>query len=158
MIRWSRNRQYYFQLHDTGYNIGLETSIRIKPLSSANLEIGYQNQRFLDNDMDLMPVNRVGQSDVKIWTFRGRYLITKDIFTRVFYQITNNAENFVQNNSFFEYEVRDRMSANFLLGWRYSPGSTLYLAYTEEWNERKSQSYISSNRILYIKISYLWSI
>ncbi len=160
IIQLSRNRQYYFQLHSTGYNRGLEGYLRMKPLSNAYLEAGFQNKIFLDEDKNLMPIQRFGQPDVKIWSLRARYLVTKDIFTRLFYQITNNAENLYRPDPltpFYEYQVRDRMSANFLIGWRFRPGSTLYLAYTEEWNEQNSKKFISTNRILYIKLSYLWS-
>jgi hypothetical protein len=109
-----------------------------------------------------MPNDEVGQSNVKIWSARGRYLFSKNIFTRLFFQHTNGAEDFaVQNGSVLiplQYEVWNRMSANLLLGWRFLPGSTAYVAWTEEWDRRDNPAYQSANRILYFKISYLWGL
>ncbi len=157
VIRRTQNRQYYFQTHSTGFSRGWETFIRVKPASNAFIEMGFQNQQFLDNDMNFMPVSIIGQPKVRIWSLRGRYLFTKDIFTRLFFQQTNGAEDFVKAGSYYEYQVWDRMSSNALLGWRFRPGSTLYLAYTEEWDKKVGDTYSSTNRILYLKLLYLWS-
>ena len=161
-IRADADRQYYFQTHSNGITRGVETYLRFKPYSNSFLELGFQNRQFLDDQDRFMPNNQIGQSNVRIWSARGRYLFSKNIFTRLFFQHTNGAEDFaVQNGSVLlplEYEVWNRMSGNILLGWRFLPGSTAYIAWTEEWDRRNTSSYQSANRILYFKISYLWGL
>jgi len=157
-VRWNYDSQYYFQTHTTGYNRGMEGYLLLKPLSNAFIELGFQNRLFLDTDQENMPVEKVGQSNMQIWSLRGRYLFSKNIFSRVFFQHTNGAEEFTPDSTgFYQYEVWKRMSANVLLGWRFRPGSTVYLAYTEEWDRRNTSNYQSANRILFFKFSYLWS-
>ncbi len=157
--RWENNSQYYFQTHNSGYNIGTKIYVMLKPLSNAFVEAGFENSRFLNSDKELMPISKVGQSDVRLWKLRGRYLFRKNVFLRVFSQYTNGAEDFFRNDStgFYEYQAWERVSSNVLLGWRFKPGSTFYLAYTEEWDRRYRRQYLSANRIIYFKISYLWS-
>lgn len=161
-IRADADRQYYFQTHSNGIIRGVETFLRLKPYSNAFLELGFQNRQFLDDEGRFMPNDRVGQSNIKIWSARGRFLFSKNIFTRLFFQHTNGAEDFAtQNGSIpipLSYEVWNRMSGNLLLGWRFLPGSTAYIAWTEEWDRRNSSSYHSANRILFFKISYLWGL
>ena len=160
-LKGTLDNQYYFQTHSTGFNRGFEGSLRLKPASNAYFELGYQKRKFLDDDKKFMPDSLIGQSNIQIYTIKGRYLLSRAVFSRFFYQYTNGAEDFVKDEGKiqfpFRYEVWDRMSANFLVGWRFSLGSTLYLAYTEEWDKRQTINFISSNRILYLKLSYLWS-
>jgi hypothetical protein len=156
------DRQYYFQTHSNGINRGVEAFLRLKPYPNAFLELGFQNRQFLDDEGRFVPNDLVGQSNIKIWSARGRYLFSKNIFTRLFLQHTNGAEDFVIQNGTtlipLRYEVWNRMSANFLLGWRFLAGSTAYIAWTEEWDRRETVSYRSVNRILFFKISYLWGL
>jgi hypothetical protein len=161
-LRWNDDSQYYFQTHNTGYSTGIEGSVRIKPLPSTLMELGVQNRKFLNDNRELMPTSLVGQSNILILSLRARYLFSRYIFSRLFVQHTNGAEEFQSMNGRvvfpLRYEVWDRLSANVLLGWRFSMGSTLYLAYTEEWEKRFTVNFRSSNRILYLKISYVWSL
>jgi hypothetical protein len=156
-LRVDRDKQYYFQIHSTGYNRGFSAFLTLKPRSNSYFEVGYQNRRFLDNEGDFMSNGLVGQSNVNIWNFRGRYLFTKNVFSRIFLQHTNGAEDFIIVNNQLQYEVWKRMGINILFGWRFRPGSKLYLAYTEEWDKRTSVNFLSVNRILFFKLSYLWS-
>jgi len=158
-FRWNYDSQYYFQTHTNGFNQGMEGAITLKPVSNAFLEVSYQRGLFLNQDGQRMPNEEVGQSDIRIFAVRGRYLFSKYVFSRAFFQHTNGAESWIVNDStgYYRYAVWPRMSGNFLLGWRFLPGSTLYLAYTEEWEKRISKKFISANRILFLKISYLWS-
>jgi len=160
-IRVESDRQYYFQTHSNGTSRGVESKLILKPYSKTFLEVGYQNRQFLDDEGRFQSNEQVGQSNVRIWSVRGRYLLSKSLFTRLYFQHTNGAEDFVtQNGSIvlpLQYEVWNRMSGNLLIGWRFKPGSTAYIAYTEEWDRRYSDTYSSANRVLYFKISYLWS-
>jgi hypothetical protein len=156
-LRIDGDKQYYFQTHSTGFNRGFSGFLTLKPRSNSYFEVGYQNRRFLDEERNLMPNDLVGQSNVNIWSIRGRYLFTKNIFSRIFFQYTNGAEDFILVNNQLQYEVWKRMSTNVLFGWRFRPGSTLYLAYTEEWDKRTTENFLSMNRILFFKLSYLWS-
>ncbi len=161
-LKGNYDTQYYFQLHQSGYNVGVETKIRIRPSSNMHLELGYKQTKFLDKEKNQIDKQLIGQSDIRIFTLRGRYLFTKNVFTRLFYQFTNGAEqaywgnNPVKNQPQLYYQVWDRMSANLLFGWRYLSGSTLYLVYTEEWDRFPGEKFQSGNRILFFKLSYLW--
>jgi hypothetical protein len=157
-VKGSFDKQYYFQNHTIGLNRGVEGYLKLKPASNAYFELGYQTRKFLDKDNKFMPDSLVGQSDVHIFNLRARYLFSQKLFSRLFFQITNAGEELVVKNDKLVYEVWDRMSANFLFGWRFSLGSTFYFAYTEEWDKRGRENYRSSNRIIYFKISYLWSL
>jgi hypothetical protein len=160
-VRGRSNSQYYFQTHTIGYNRGVESFLHFKPVSNAFLEVGYQTNQFLDGDRNLMPIELVGETSTNILLLRARYLFNKFIFSRLFLQHTNGAEDFVYQGEKVQfplrYEVWDRMSANLLFGWRFDLGSTIYLAYTEEWDKRNTIKFRSNNRILFLKISYLWS-
>ena len=138
----------------------METKLRLQPSSNLHLELGYKQTRFLDKEKKQIDKQLIGQSDIRIFTLRGRYLFTKNVFTRLFYQFTNGAElpYWIANKNTYQlqYQVWDRMSANLLFGWRYLPGSTLYLVYTEEWDRFPGENFKSSNRILFFKLSYWW--
>ena len=163
-LKWNFDSQYYFQTHTTGYNEGAEAELKIKPNSNSNLDFGFKRRWFFDRDRVRMPVARIGQSDVKISTVRGRYLFTREIFARGFLQFTNGAElpSFVflptEQRYQLYYDVWNRLSANVLFGWRFLPGSTLYLAYTQEWEDNLTRQLASTNRVFFFKLSYLWSL
>lgn len=159
-LRWNDDSQYYFQTHTVGFNQGIEGALKLKPLSSAHIEFSYQRRFFLDADHKKMPKEKIGQPDVNILAVRARYLFSKNIFLRGFFQYTNGAEELIPGSIFglFEYNVWSRLSGNFLIGWRFRPGSTLYFAYTEEWDKRSTKDYRTGNRIFFLKISYLWSL
>ena len=158
-VRGNYDRQYYFQTHDTGYNRGIKASLRLKPLSNLYFEIGHESRQFLNDKGELRSNNKIGQSFAKIYTCRMRYLFTKNLFTRGFFQWTNSADEFIETEEgFYEYAVWDRISGNVLIGWRFIQGSTAYFAYTEEWDKYETQGFYSANRILFFKISYRWSL
>ncbi len=158
----SQNRQYYFQTYSTGYDRGLLASVMVKPLSNTFFELSFERRMFLDDRFRYMPMEAIGQNDAQVWIFRGRYLFTRDVFARIFAQYTNGAEfyEYVQDASgdyYLRYTVFDRISANILLGWRFTPLSAAYLVYTEEWNNFRRAQLGSRNRILFFKLSYLFS-
>lgn len=158
----SYTNQYYFQTHTAGYSRGIDASLLVKPLSNWFFQLHFENRQFLDKENEFVPIRQIGQNDIRLFTFRSRYLFTKDIFSRAFVQFTNGAESvgaeFLPGGGFaLVYSVFDRLSANMLLGWRYNPGSTIYLAYTEEWDKMGVSDLTSRNRILFLKVSYLWS-
>jgi len=155
--------QYYFQTHTTGFTRGINTSLLVKPFSNWFFELHFENRQFLDKDNEFIPIKQIGQNDIRLFTFRSRYLFTKDIFSRAFVQFMNGAESvsaelLSSGDYALAYTVFDRLSANMLLGWRYNPGSTIYLAYTEEWDNMGVSDLTSRNRILFFKFSYLWSL
>ncbi|MEJ2635882.1 MAG: DUF5916 domain-containing protein [Calditrichia bacterium] len=163
-VRWNYDSQYYFQTHSVGNNEGFEGTVTFKPLSNAFIELGHKRRWFMDKERRFMPLKLTGQPDVRIWTMRARYLLTKNVFSRVFLQYTNGAEepfwttNELTGDWVLLYDVWDRISANLLIGWRFKPGSTIYLAYTEERDKRIQNSFDLNNRILFLKFSYWWSL
>lgn len=162
-IDLSYGNQYYYQTHTTGYTRGIKSSVLIKPFSNWFFELTYENRQFLDKENEFIPIVKIGQNDVRLFTFRSRYLLTKDIFSRAFIQFTNGAESvgyeyLPLGDLSLVYSVFDHLSANVLLGWRYNPGSTLYLVYTEAWDNLTTSDLKSSNRTLFFKFSYFWSL
>lgn len=154
--------QYYFQTHTVGFNRGLKADLLFKPVSNAFFEAGYELRQFLDNRHKPMPSELIGQDNDQIFSLRGRYLFTKNLFSRTFLQYTNGGEQFrfilnSQNQYELRYDVFDRVTADFVLGWRYRPGSTLFLVYTGEWNNLGGGSLSLNNRTILFKFSYLWS-
>jgi len=150
--------QYYFQTHSTGYNRGLKTALLFKPVSNGFFELSFEWRQFLDNERKLMPSDSIGQSNVRLYSFRGRYLFSKNVFSRAFVQFTNGSEFSELQGSNLSYTIFDRLSANVLLGWRFKPGSTLYLVYTEEWDNSLTKNLRTMNRIVFFKFSYLWNL
>jgi hypothetical protein len=153
--------QYYYQTHTAGKSRGVDASLLVKPLSNWFFELHFENRQFLDDKNKFIPIKQIGQNNIRLFAFRSRYLFTKDIFSRAFVQYSNGAESvgaeFFPTGGFrLLYSVFDRLSANMLLGWRYYPGSTIYLAYTEEWEGVSRLT--SRNRIFFFKFSYLWSL
>ncbi len=158
-IRWNWDTQYYFQTHSTGYNEGIEASVRVVPVPNASLELEHERRWFFNRNMQRIPVAVIGQSDNRIWALRGRYLFTKNFFSRLFFQYTNGAEGAYYNNAgMLRYFAWRRLSGNAMLGWRFQPGSTIYLAYTHEWDNFATTKLKSANHILYFKFSYFWSL
>ncbi len=153
--------QYYFQTYSVGRTLGGKLAVTIKPVSNAFFTFSYERRQFLNDSLQFMPQERIGQNDAQIWIAKGRYLITRDLFSRAFVQFTNAAEQYqwvlVNGNYQLRYTVYDRLSANLLLGWRFRPLSTAYLVYTEEWDNLNRTKLQSRNRILFFKISYLFT-
>ncbi|MFQ5584370.1 MAG: DUF5916 domain-containing protein, partial [Calditrichia bacterium] len=98
IVSYNYVKQYYFQLHATGFSQGFNASFYIKPVSNGFFELGYQNRQFLDKDKNFIPSSKIGQNDVRLFFLRGRYLFTKNIFSRTFVQFTNGAEFIKQFN------------------------------------------------------------
>ncbi len=152
--------QYYFQTYSVGRTLGGRLALTLKPLSNAFFTFSYERRRFLDDSLRLMPKDRIGQNDAQVWIAKGRYLFSRDVFSRAFVQFTNAAEQYewVRVNGQYQlrYQVYNRVTANVLLGWRFRPLSTAYLVYTEEWDDWNRTRLASRNRILFFKISYLF--
>ena len=155
--------QYYYQTHKTGTTRGIKSSILVKPISNWFFELTYEVRQFLNRDNKFIPIVQIGQNNIRLFTLRSRYLFTKDIFSRAFVQFTNGAESvgtelLSTGDHALAYTVFDHLSANVLLGWRYLPGSTLYLVYTEEWDNQATSDLSSRNRTFFFKFSYFWSL
>lgn len=73
------------------------------------------------------------------WLLRTGYHFNKNMFTKVFVQGNTQA---------------DWYTANFLFGFTFLPGSTLYLAYNSDYLE-VGRKLVTKNSIVFTKISFL---
>jgi len=84
-------------------------------------------------------------------SFRTTYLFRRDLFLRVFAQMGHNQINYLKT------EIEQNYLVSFLLGWEYNPKSNLFLAYNENW-ETKKKGLELGDRVIVMKISYLWNL
>jgi len=75
-------------------------------------------------------------------SLRAGYQFTKDMFAKIF----------LQGNGYADF-----YTANVLFGYTFLAGSTLYLAYNSDYLEVKDK-FNAVNRILFVKVSMLWSL
>jgi hypothetical protein len=108
----------------------------VKPLVNLELETNVNHQSQYQNNFK----DRI----YDIWIIDNwiKYQITKDIFTRIFFE---------SNLDSHQHQV------NFLIGYNYRPGSYLYLAYNEQRDNSAGKFWLK-NRVLMLKATYLWSI
>jgi len=108
----------------------------IKPLVNLELETDVNHQSQYQNNFKDRIYN--------IWIIDNwvKYQITKDIFTRIFFE---------SNLDSHQHQL------NFLVGYNYRPGSYLYLAYNEQRDNSAGRFWLK-NRVLMLKATYLWSI
>ncbi len=163
-LKANYDTQYYYQTHSVGNNKGLEGSLRFQPISNGFLELEYKQHWLIGRNKKILPVLTYGQTEIELWTVRTRYLLTRNLFSRAFVQYTNAADSIdygqptiVPDRWDLNIYPAHRLSANFMLGWRFRPGSTFYLAYTEEWDTRTTVHLQTKNRIVFAKLSYYWS-
>jgi hypothetical protein len=76
---------------------------------------------------------------------------TTTISNRILYAF--NTELFVK--SYIQWnDLEERLSANFLLGWEYRPGSDIYLVYNEIQDRFETPRLSPRDRILMLKWTY----
>jgi hypothetical protein len=84
-------------------------------------------------------------------SLRTTYLFTRDVFCRIFAQMGSSRTYYdviSTNKSYL-------LSA--LLGWEYSPRSHFFIAYNEDWRSSGGKFQLD-DRVIVIKISYLWNL
>lgn len=108
----------------------------VKPLVNLELETNVNHQSQYQNDFKDTIYN------IWILDYWVKYQVTKDIFTRIFFE---------SNLDSHQHQL------NFLIGYNYRPGSYLYLAYNEQRDNSTGKFWLK-NRVLMLKATYLWSI
>jgi hypothetical protein len=108
----------------------------VKPLVNLELETNVNHESQYQNDFK----DRI--HNVWILDHWLRYQITKDIFTRLFFE---------SNLDSHQHQL------NFLIGYNYFPGSYLYLAYNEQ-RDNSAGEFKLKERVLMLKATYLWNI
>jgi hypothetical protein len=108
----------------------------VEPLVNLELETNINHQSQYQNDYKDRVCN--------IWILDNwvRYQITKDIFARIFFE---------SNLDSHQHQL------NFLIGYNYFPGSYLYLAYNEQ-RDNSAGEFKLKERVLMLKVTYLWNI
>ncbi|MDP2959921.1 MAG: DUF5916 domain-containing protein, partial [candidate division Zixibacteria bacterium] len=108
----------------------------VKPLVNLELETNINHQSQYQNDFKDRIYN------IWILDYWVRYQVTKDIFTRIFFE--SNLDSHQQQ-------------LNFLVGYNYFPGSYLYLVYNEQRDNSAGKFWLKE-RVLMLKATYLWNI
>lgn len=97
--------------------------------------------------------NPNGETDGKFLSnsLRVTYLLTRDVFFRLFTQAFWNQTHYNQTETSRRYLISG------LIGWEYSPKSHFFLAYNEDWDTLEGRLRLD-DRVIVVKISYLWNL
>ena len=135
---------YNFAQQGVGRQCQMALGITLRPRSNCTIEINsnYAQSLTLYNRID----GRFFASSLRL-----TYLFRRDLFLRIFGQIGKERRNYGKIENLRDYLV------SFLFGWEHSPKSHLFLAYNENWRTEKVTVGLE-NRVMVLKISYLWNL
>ncbi|MDE0686445.1 MAG: DUF5916 domain-containing protein [Candidatus Poribacteria bacterium] len=135
---------YNFSQKYVGKQSGFNLSGTLRPKNNLTFELttGYAQTS-----------NPDGETDGKFLanSFRVTYLLTRDLFCRLFAQALWNRMYYDQREISLKYLI------SFLVGWEYSPKSHFFIAYNEDWDTSADRLRFS-DRVIVAKISYLWNL
>ncbi|MFC1724325.1 DUF5916 domain-containing protein [candidate division KSB1 bacterium] len=147
------NSPYFFNFqhaqgkYRTGYSWSYNSMFRIKPNDRINVQISYNKSlaKLVNTE-----TNNLDKSYYEVWRTKFYYHFNPDLHARVIFQYS---------------DMDKRLNTYYLLAYNFRPKSFLYLAYTERFDEspyvnRFGEEIIprfgSSNKVLQLKLSYLW--
>lgn len=139
-INYNQGQTYIYKDKQTRTEAGSYRSLSLwavmKPLVNLELESNVNHLSQYQNNF------RDRVNNIWILDYWVRYQVTKNIFTRIFFE---------SNLDSHQHQL------NFLVGYNYRPGSYLYLAYNEQRDNSAGKFWLK-NRVLMLKATYLWSI
>ena len=143
-IDLSQGNFYNFAQQGIGRQRQVVLGGTIRPRSNCTIEINSNHAQ------SLTTYNRI---DGRFFasSLRLTYLFRRDVFVRIFGQIGKERRNYGQIQNLRNYLV------SFLFGWEYSPKSHLFLAYNGNWQTEEVTVELE-NRVMVLKISYLWNL
>jgi hypothetical protein len=115
-----------------GKKQSLSLGSQYKPSGKLSLFFRYGHNR-IELPADIFHTN--------VFSTRLRYSFTTDFFVKLFAQWN---------------DTRERISANWLLSYRYSPGSDLFIVYDHAWDT--SNGLKTETQTLLAKVTYFWSL
>ena len=121
----------------TGKNTRIGLSGNITRIPRFKFEVDY-NYNFIDLPEGNFHTNTVG--------LRLFYFFSTELYFKSYIQL---------NDDKLSYEGREKVVANFLLRWIYSPGSNFYLVYNDARLLAPGRNEIS-NRTLMAKATFFW--
>ena len=143
LISFSHNQGKY----RTGYSWSYYNSARIRASGRVNIELSYR--RSLAKLVNTETQN-LDHHKYEVWRSKLNYCFNTDLNTRVIFQYSG---------------MEKRLDTYYLLAYNFRPKSFLYIAYTERFDEtsfidnagiERFPKFSSSNKILQIKLSYLF--
>jgi hypothetical protein len=139
-INYNQGQTYIYKDKQTRTEAGSYRSLSLwavmKPLVNLELESNVNHLSQYQNNF------RDRVNNIWILDYWVRYQVTKDIFTRIFFE---------SNLDSHQHQL------NFLIGYNYYPGSYLYLAYNEQRDNSAGKFWLKQ-RVLMLKATYLWNI
>jgi len=135
---------YNFSQKYVGKQRGFNLSGTLRPKNNLTFELttGYARTSNPDDETD---------GKFLANSLRVTYLLTRDLFFRLFAQA-------VWNRMYYDQpETSRRYFISFLVGWEYSPKSHFFIAYNEDW-DNLGEKLRFSDRVIVGKVSYLWNL
>lgn len=135
---------YNFSQKYVGGQRGFNLSGTLRPKNNLTFELttGYAQTSNPDDQTD---------GEFLANSLRVTYLLTRDLFFRLFAQAVWNRMYYNQP------ETSRRYLISFLVGWEYSPKSHFFIAYNEDW-DTLGERLRFSDRVIVGKVSYLWNL
>ncbi|HEY8563408.1 MAG TPA: carbohydrate binding family 9 domain-containing protein [Pyrinomonadaceae bacterium] len=127
----------------SGDQLFIESSFRYQPTTAFQTQLNYNKVRLVRND-----TGRVAFDD-NIFSSRSTYQFSRDLFARLRLDYST---------------ISERIRPQFVFGWTPSPGKTLYVGYSDNFNYYGRNPYTgdperglhSNGRTFFIKMSYLF--
>ena len=143
-IKYRASDFYNFVRLEVDKQRQLSLASTVRPLSNVSID-------FLGDYALSLDSGQVVNGRFLATSLRITYLFTRDTFVRCFAQAGR------QRTAFKEILIEEDYLVNLLLGWEYSPKSSLFVAYNEDWH-RSEDHPASGTRLLMCKINYLWNL
>ena len=122
-------------------SLTLGSTLRPRSNFSIELESSYAQSLDLEGAID-------GRFFVS--SLRATYLFTRESFVRIFAQANRERP--------LSAQIHEHYLLSLLFGWEYSPKSHLFVAYNEAWGETPVRALQLENRVVVVKVTYLYNL
>ncbi len=121
-------------------SLTLESILRPQPNFAIELDGSYAQSLDLEGSID-------GRFFVS--SLRATYLFTRESFLRMFAQASRER--------LLSAHIHENYLLSLLFGWEYSPKSHLFVAYNESWGDAPVGALQLENRVVVVKVTYLYN-
>jgi len=136
-------------------NARLGSRLRISPWISYNL--GRHLRFALNHNFERMRVNDARLYTANISQLTAVYQFSVRMFFRTILQYVNYGYN--PDNYIFEQDAKDRrLFTQLLFSYKFNPRTVLFLGYADNYRGTEDYGLTQSNRTLFVKLGYAWTI
>ena len=134
---------FNFGQQQAGKQRGLSFESTLRPWSNFSIELDSSYAQSLD---------LAGAIDGRFFvsSLRATYLFTRESFLRIFAQANRERP--------LSAQIHEHYLLSLLFGWEYSPKSHLFVAYNETWGETPVSPLQLENRVIVVKVTYLYNL